>query len=81
MSFGFSQLRAGGQDVASGDIKLEVPHATPRKNHFYDDVCAVLRRKFNGETGEEREPRWVGLDMQTLFKINSKGTVTPGTDY
>lgn len=81
MSFVFSQLRAGGQDVAGCDIKLEVPHAAPRKNHFYDDVCAVLRRKANREAGEEGEPRRVGLNMQTLFKINSKCTVTPGTDY
>ena len=69
MTFGFSQLRAGGQDVAGGDIKLEVPHTASRKHHFHDDVRAVLRREANRESGEKGEPRRVEFDMQTLLKI------------
>lgn len=71
MSFDFSQLRAGGQDVAGGDIKLEVPHTASGKHRFHDDVCAVLRRKANREPGEESERRRVELDMQALLKITS----------
>lgn len=63
--FGCSQLGAGGQDVAGGDIELDVPHTASREYHFDDDVRAVLRGKTNREAGAgaEGEPRRVGFDM------------------
>ena len=63
MGLGLLQLRAGGQDVAASDIKLQVPHTASRKPHFHNDVGAVLRRKSNREAGAQVEPRRVRYEM------------------